>query len=564
MNNEWRNAETGSVIPSLNYCDQPYIIKTDDGAWLCCITTGPGNEGEPGQHVLTLRSTDQGNSWHHAVKVEPDCGVENSYAALLKTPSGRIFIFYNHNTDNVREIFYPDGKSISKRVDSLGHFVFKYSDDNGLSWSSERYDIPVRKFKIDHENIYRGALCFFWNVGRPFIHDGSVYVTLNKIGDAGFRRTEGVLLKSPDLLKKENPADAAWETLPEGDTGLRTPPGWGPIAEEHNIVVLSDGTFYDTFRTSDGVPCEAVSRDGGRHWEIRPMLRGNGREMKHCRAAGFVWRCSDGKYLYWFHNHGGLRFREVISMWRDRNPGWLVPGIEKDSPEGKTIFWGEPELLLYHPDIFKGMSYPDLVEDDGCFFLTETEKTVARVHRIPPEFPQKMWDVLEGKKIEPESEILFSVNGGESFVPQGEMFQLAGGNGFSFEFTLADRKPGILFDSTGIDGRGIRIEWTERFRISFRMNNGRQEFAAESESVPELRRAVIILDGGPGIVSFVADGVFLDGGGEFEFGWRRFPAIMQGFPNPVPHRAGPAVGFLRIWKSALMSAEAIALTRSGT
>jgi hypothetical protein len=31
---------------------------------------------------------------------------------------------------------------------------------------------------------------------------------------------------------------AVWETLPDGEVGLRTPPGGGPIAEEQSTVVL--------------------------------------------------------------------------------------------------------------------------------------------------------------------------------------------------------------------------------------------------------------------------------------------------------------------------------------
>lgn len=32
---DWRNIENGLVIPDKRYSDQPYIVKTDDGAWLC-------------------------------------------------------------------------------------------------------------------------------------------------------------------------------------------------------------------------------------------------------------------------------------------------------------------------------------------------------------------------------------------------------------------------------------------------------------------------------------------------------------------------------------------------
>ena len=459
-----------------------------------------------------------------------------------------------------------DGGTSCKRVDSLGHFVYKYSDDNGLSWSSPRCELPIRLFQCDRENVYGGKLCYFWNVGHPFIHEGSVYVTLNKIGKMSevgfFHQDEGVLLKSPDLLTVDDPAKASWETLPDGDIGLRTPPGGGLVAEEHNILPLSDGSFYDTFRTTDGVPVEAVSRDGGHTWPIlRWMKRANGCDVKHIRAANFAWRCSNGKYLYWFHNHGGRRFIDVYNAWSDRNPVWLLPGVEYDSPEGRMIRWGEPEVLLYHEDLRKGMSYPDLMEDQGRYFFSETEKTVARTHEVPASFLQKMWDVLEGKTIAVDSPLLMESEGGKEIPPQA-LPELSGGNGFSFEIELAERTPGILFDSTGTDGRGIRIEYSENRRLVVTINDSRQEMRAVSESVPDLRKAVVIADGGPCILSFIADGRFLDGGDEFQFGWRRFPPQMRNnCPNSAPWRIGKTVKRFAVRSSALMTAEAVFLTR---
>ncbi|MBD3385423.1 hypothetical protein GF407_10920 [candidate division KSB1 bacterium] len=88
---DWRNIRNGREIPSKTYADQPYIVKTDDGAWLCIITTGAGLEGEAGQHVITMRSKDQGKSWSKPVALEPADGPEASYAVLLKTPYGRIY-----------------------------------------------------------------------------------------------------------------------------------------------------------------------------------------------------------------------------------------------------------------------------------------------------------------------------------------------------------------------------------------------------------------------------------------------------------------------------------------
>ena len=137
-----RDIRSGWEIPTLTYADQPYIVKTDDGAWLCALTTGTAHEGAPGQNVATLRSTDQGRTWSEPVFVESLDGPETSYAVLLKVPGGRIYVFYNHNTDNVREIPLDRGPhlppGVCKRVDSLGYFVFKFSDDGGRTWSAQR------------------------------------------------------------------------------------------------------------------------------------------------------------------------------------------------------------------------------------------------------------------------------------------------------------------------------------------------------------------------------------------------------------------------------------------
>ena len=156
-----RHLNNGWQIPSEGYCDQPYVVQTDDGAWLCIMTTGAGHEGATGQHVVSTRSTDRGRTWSELVDVEPADGPEASYAVLLKVPSGRVYAFYNHNTDNVRRVKAdnpPFGDGYCTRVDSLGHYVFKYSDDHGRSWSEQRFDVPVREMDIDRQNADGGRL----------------------------------------------------------------------------------------------------------------------------------------------------------------------------------------------------------------------------------------------------------------------------------------------------------------------------------------------------------------------------------------------------------------------
>jgi hypothetical protein len=390
-----RHISNGWVIPSEGYADQPYIVKTDDGAWLCVITIGKGREGAPGQHVISMRSRDLGHTWEKPVDIEPADGPEASYAVLLKVLTGRIYVFYNHNTDNVREVKRED-KGVYRRVDSLGHYVFKFTDDGGQSWSAKRYEVPVREFDCDRTNVYGGKLRFFWNVGRPLTLGDAAIMVIHKVGAMGygfFAQSEGAFIKSRNILTERNPEKITFETLPDRTVGLRAPPGGGRVAEEQSIVALSDGSLYCVYRTVDGWPACAYSRDGGHTWTTPTYATYSpgGRRIKHPRAANFAWRCSNGKFLYWFHNHGGPFIRKMAedtsgksgSPYDDRNPAWLAAGVERDSPDGKVICWSQPNILLYDDDPFIRMSYPDLVEENGRFYVTETQKNVGRVHEIP-------------------------------------------------------------------------------------------------------------------------------------------------------------------------------------
>ena len=83
-----RHLSHGLEIPTESYSDQPFIVQTDDGAWLCAVTTGPGEEGVEGQHVVTQRSSDCGRTWSAPVPVELGDKRENSYAVMLKVPAG--------------------------------------------------------------------------------------------------------------------------------------------------------------------------------------------------------------------------------------------------------------------------------------------------------------------------------------------------------------------------------------------------------------------------------------------------------------------------------------------
>ncbi|MGE4490260.1 MAG: hypothetical protein AB7E95_12025, partial [Kiritimatiellales bacterium] len=201
--NDWRLIDNGFEIPTRSYSDQPYFVKADDGALVCVLTTGEGHEGQPGQHVIALRSKDNGRTWSDPVPVESPEKPESSYGVLLKVPSGRIYCFYNYNADNIREIeTVLPGNPVTYRVDTLGYHVFKYSDDHGKTWSDKWYPVPIRETEIDRQNIRNGEIRFMWNVGKPFVVDGAGYISIHKVGGFGdgfMVRSEGWLIRSDNL-----------------------------------------------------------------------------------------------------------------------------------------------------------------------------------------------------------------------------------------------------------------------------------------------------------------------------------------------------------------------------
>ena len=578
-----RNIQNGREIPTESYSDQPYVVKTDDGAWLCVLTTGSGHEGQPGQHVVTLRSTDLGRTWAESVALEPPDGPEASYAVLLKVPYGRIYCFYNHNTDNLRGVVandppFKDG--ICRRVDSLGHFVFKFSDDHGRTWSAQRYDVPLREMAIDRENAYQGKVRFFWNVGKPFIHEARAYVSVHKVGGFGegfFTRSEGVLVSSANILTERDPCLLQWETLPDGDAGLRTPPGGGPIAEEQSYSVLSDGSFYCVYRTIDGHPACCYSRDRGHTWTVPSYKRyADGRLVKHPRAANFAWKCENGNFLYWFHNHGG-------NWYEDRNPVWLAGGVEADSPGGRIIQWSQPEVVLYDDDPFVRMSYPDLIEQDGRTYLTETQKDKARVHEIEPRLLAGLWDPFASPAVSRDGLVL-ELPAGQGMPETVDMPPLPAfcgrdatradygtrhlRHGFSIGLWLrfGSLTAGqLILDSRTEDGHGLCVQTSDRQTIEVVLNDGRSESRWRSDTgllaLDNPHHVAIVVDGGPKIITFIIDGSLCDGGSSRQFGWGRFSPHLRDANGSSTLRLAPQpdceVLSLRIYDRYLRTAEAV-------
>ena len=590
---DWRNIKNGFVIPDEGYSDQPYIVVTNDGNWLCVMTTGKGVEGEGGQHIIATISKDKGRTWSEPIDIEPANGPEASWVMPLKTPYGRVYAFYTYNKDNIREA--PNAAGASKRVDTLGAYMFKFSDDNGRTWSKERYEIPIPVFPIDHGNNFGGKVMFFWGVGIPIIHRNAAYFGWAKVGRWGepgvLVESQGQVMRSDNVLVERDPKKVRWQVLPDGDRGLRAPKG--PIAEETNLVGMSDGKLYATYRTIDGYSCHAYSSDGGHTWTPPEYATyaPNGRRIKHPRAANFVWKVSNGKYLLWFHNHGGEAAhtpewtKMATGYYRNRNPVWLAGGIEKDG----FIHWSEPEIVLYDDDPAVRMSYPSIIQNVGGagggkgsrYYISETQKSIARVHEIDASLLEGMWNQFNAKQVTRHSLTLDL--SGKTITP-GTMIdvptlpRLKEGKGFALDgwLKLRELSPGqTILDTRDQHGKGLALTTSDRFSLRLTLSDGQTEAVWESDpgthpgtlKVNAWQHVAVSVDGGPKIITFVIDGVLNDGGATRQYGWGRFPPELDDVNGRRRTALAPKLfgelKALRIYDRYLRTSEAVGNFRAG-
>jgi len=558
---DWRNAKNGHSIYTHGYCDQPYVVVLENGKWLCVFTTNSGHEGSKGQHIVACTSDDQGLSWTDTVRIEEPQNESASWGMPYLTDFGRVYVFYTYNGDKIHEL--QEQKNI--REDMLGWYCFRYSDDEGQTWS-DRYRIPVPNKPVDLNNQWKGEVQIFWGIGKPIDFEGGMLLSFTKIGQYMLEYSEGWLLNCPNIHDQKNPDKLQWTILPETDTGIKNP-DLGVINSEQNIFQLSDGSLYCMHRTISGYPAESYSRDGGKTWTLpQPPVYENGIKLKNPRACPRIWKCKNGKYLFWYHNNGGWNFGI-------RNPAWISGGIEKD---GK-ILWSQPEILLYEEEPSVRMSYPDLIEQDGNYWITETNKADARTHKIPNAFLENIWSQFEVKEVEQQGivgewiadDIPIS---GVIPVPPDQKNGYASGFTIDFSFVLANLSPGqLILSATDAHGKTVSLRTGDFGAIELRLTDGKQTDSWSSD--PGLIKATgnehcvsVIVDHGPKIIQFVIDGVVNNGRNFRQFGWGSYAVDMHDFifeTIEIHQLAGESVNItgrinnLRLYNRPLMNTEVI-------
>jgi hypothetical protein len=518
---DFRDRRNGKPIYESGYIDQPYVVVLDSGEWLCVFTTGAGAEGTGGQHIVSTVSTDKGKTWSKPVRIEEPSAESASWAMPYKTQYGRIYVFYDYNGDKIHSMNFMD----NIREDMLGWYCFKFSDDKGKTWS-KRYRLPVRTTAVDRKNDWAGKVQIMWGIGKPInVGAQGMMFGFTKLGKYMLEDGEGWFMRCDNINAELDPEKLKWINYPEGDQGLRNP-DFGPVQEEQNIVEMSNGTLYCMYRTVMGHPAESYSYDGGKTWTL-PQIPNyyTGNPIKHPRACPRLFKARNGKYLFWHHVNGGTDFE-------NRNPVWISGGIEVNG----RIVWSQPEILIYAPGLSKErMSYPDLIEQDGRYWITETNKLQGLCHEVDPDFFSNLWGQFQLATVATKG-LVINQRGPELINREFDLPAIeepSKGLGFTIDIVanITRLKEGeVICESRDKDGKGYWLEMGANYSVKFTMSDGVKSTSWSSDAgvikffgTTEISLRV---DYRAKIISYVINGIFNDGGKERIFGWGRLDADM--------------------------------------
>lgn len=525
---DWRDFANGKSIYANGYIDQPYVVVLPDESWLCVFTTGTLHEGEIGQHVVASRSTNQGASWSEPVAIEPASGPAASWVMPYQTDFGRVYAFYIYNGEEVTTL---NGKSI--RNDMLGWYCYKYSDDGGQTWS-KRYRLPIRKTNVDRGNDWGGDVQIMWGIGKPISYAGGMLFAFTKLGKYMLDQGEGWFVWSENIATEREVEKLHWKLLPEGEEGLRNP-AFGSVQEEQNVVSLNNGDLYSMYRTRMGYAADAYSRDGGKSWSLPEVARyADGRKIKNPRACPRIWKCDNGKYLLWYHHHSGDDFS-------DRNPAWIAGGIEKDG----RIHWSQPEIFIYGEDLSYDTgrySYPDLIEQDGEYWVTTTNKASGRLIPVDAALLEGLWSQLDpgtGPELPaPVADFTKQFLAGQGVIQlkssdfdrEGPLLEAGnprGGFALELELVFSSLKPGqVLLDMRVENGDGVLVESVGYRQVQLSLMAGGKKGSWTSDpgqlAIGSSHRLSFLVDNGPKVIQVLLDGVLGDGGESRQYGWTRY------------------------------------------
>jgi len=376
-------------------------MVTPGGHWLLTWTRA-SHENHPDQHVVISRSEDRGATWNPPAMIDgataaqqagPERGkYQASWPFFIAAPAlGRIYHFHHKNFGRT-----------DARDDTTGGLRFRYSEDDGRSWSEAFDYLQIRRGKLDHPDPampVNFVTCF----QSLLATDGVPLVSLTRWGSGSPHllnvSSEVWFLRFENLLTERDPEKLVMTTWPEGGEGLQVPHPFRmhrSVAQEAMTVPLPDGRLLTVMRTLQGTLFWSMSRDAGRSWAshwtdqdetkalpVFPLRYSDDGPLVHSPiVCSPIFNYAPGKYcLIYFNNDGYLPgARHPTDYQINRRDAWIVCGRFVPGA-GQPVAFGTPQRLatadgvkLGHFQRIEPVCYPSYFRDGDDHWLWYSDR----------------------------------------------------------------------------------------------------------------------------------------------------------------------------------------------
>ena len=331
--------------------NQHFLVVPSGSGHFLAVWTQASRENNPDQRVVFARSFDRGHTWTAPIVLDGPNGDDGHIASwgfpILAPALGRLYVFYNKNVGPV-----------DVREDTTGALAFKYSDDDGITWS-ERGELQIERSAISPTDraVPENWICYQTPIRNP---SGDVICGFTRWAGTRFhaeghlfqRHSECCFLRFDNILTERDPAQLQVTTWPRAPHGIRVPKPGDPdhsVAQEPSIQNLPDGRMICLMRTLTGYIWWSVSDDAGETWSGAIQLRfePGGAPVPNPISPCPLYRLSDGRYVLIFHNNVGTANggHGPVDAQRNRRPAWISLGRAIDNPGGQPLAFSEPRVL---------------------------------------------------------------------------------------------------------------------------------------------------------------------------------------------------------------------------
>jgi hypothetical protein len=361
------------------------VVVSPAGTYLAFWTSST-YENADDQHVAFSRSTDKGQTWTAPYTIDgpkpgdpPTHGLASwEFPIIAPLPGGkhRVYIFYNKN------IGIDDA-----RPDTTGVMRCRISDDDGVTWSEQTYDLPVGPNATSNPdpNVPQN-----WIVYQNIFHtrDGHILAPFTRWASDTFdparalnlnlleHHSEVCFMRFENILTEADPTKLIVTTWPKTPHGLQVPSPYRQnvsVAQEPTVQELSDGRLICVMRTLTGMNYYALSEDIGYTWDTPRPLRfePGGNPILNPVVPSPLYRLKDGRYLLLFYNNNGTANggKSPIDSKNNRYPAWFSIGREIPGERDHPLRFGPPKIFVSSDGVLlpgtggsQVATYPSFVE----------------------------------------------------------------------------------------------------------------------------------------------------------------------------------------------------------